>query len=240
MLTERAALFIDLDSTLVSNSLGSLVMPKIFAEVSKILELSADKISSLFVEKHLKKVTASDPGAYDWDLILSEVFSERGLSAPPSLSFLERHLSLCKESRVLDNAPEMLEDLRSRGYILILSTNGLWKYQECVLRETGLISLFDHIITPDRAGCLKNSPRFFSYPRIAANRKISVGDNLVFDVYYPMLYGMRAVHVRRGWGNSALYAKALKIDLRSIEPNASVESLRELPQALQKILGPGP
>ena len=136
---------------------------------------------------------------------------------------------------ILDKAPEILKILREKGFYLILSTNGLWKYQECVLRETGLTEFFDEIITPDRKGCIKSSREFYNIA-LEFSEKISVGDNIVFDVYYPKLYKLKAIYVKRSDYVNEIYGQALGIRIDQIVPDAVISSLSQLPNALEAIL----
>lgn len=233
----RAALFIDLDNTLVINPLGRLVMPKIYKAVSEAIGKSFEDVAEMFKEKHLERVRAGDPSAYDWDDILEEIVGSRRIGT----SFLEELASACRRVEVLDDALEVLEMLRAGGFYMVLATNGLWKYQECVVREAGLAGFFDEIVAPDLKGCLKSSERFYEIG-ITGIVKISVGDNAVFDVYYPKLFGLKAVHVRRSDYVSNIYLEALGIRADQIAPDEVISSLSQLPAAVEAILsrrGPG-
>ncbi|GAY25499.1 Haloacid dehalogenase domain protein hydrolase [Desulfurococcaceae archaeon AG1] len=230
----RAIIFFDLDSTLVINPFGRRVMPKVYEEVSKTLGISVDRVLEIFTKKHMEKVRVGDPRAYDWDYILSEMFIENGVK-PRENIFLEELHRVCSSVEVLDNAPRVLERLRDMGFYLVLSTNGFWKYQECVVREAGLLQYFREISSPDKKGCLKSSSCFYT-TSINGPIKISVGDNIVFDVYYPKKYGLKAIHVRRSVSIGEEYARILGIDLSKIEPDATVTSLTQVHDAIESII----
>jgi len=227
----RAALFIDLDNTLVANPLARLVMPKIYKAVSEAIGKSFEEVADMFKEKHLERVRAGDPRAYDWDYILGEVLG----SSEVGTSFLEELRLVCGRVEILDNALEVLRELRRGGFYMVLATNGLWRYQECVVREAGLAGFFDEIIAPDLRGCLKSSKRFYDIGVVGLDR-VSIGDNAVFDVYYPKLYGLRAVHVRRTDYVSNIYLQALGIGVEQIVPDHVISSLSQLPAAVEAIL----
>ena len=53
------------------------------------------------------------------------------------------------------------------------------------------------IITSDKAGCLKSCEKFFKTPK-NNNLKIIVGDNPIFDVYYPKQFGLKTILIDRG------------------------------------------
>ncbi|HWQ17412.1 MAG TPA: HAD family hydrolase [Sulfolobales archaeon] len=230
----RAIIFFDLDSTLVINPLGRRVMPKVYEEVSRILGVGVEKVLEIFTEKHMEKIRVGDPKAYDWDYILSEMLMENGIR-PRENIFLEELQRVCGSVEVLDDAPRVLERLQNMGFYIVLSTNGFWKYQECVVREAGLLQYFKEISSPDKKGCLKSSSCFYT-TSINGSIKISVGDNIIFDVYYPKKYGLRAIHVRRPISIGEEYARVLGIDLSKIEPDATVTSLAQIYGAIESIL----
>lgn len=231
----RAIILFDLDSTLVINPLSRKVMPKIYEEVSEALGISIDRVAELFTKKHMERVRVGDPRAYDWDDILIEILREHGARPWSNNAFLEKLREECSSVETLDDSPKVLERLERLGFYLVLSTNGLWKYQECVVREAGLARYFREILSPDKKGCLKSSKRFF-VTMLENPIKISVGDNIVFDVYYPKIYGLRAIHVKRSLSIGDEYARALGIDLSSIKPDATITSLTQLYNVLESVL----
>jgi FMN phosphatase YigB (HAD superfamily) len=226
------ALFIDLDNTLIINPLGRYVMPKIYRLAADIIGKGFEEVAEIFKSKHIERIRTGSPKAYDWDDILYEVIGSRERIAT---NFLEELKRVCDKAVILDKAPEILKILREKGFYLILSTNGLWKYQECVLRETGLTEFFDEIITPDRKGCIKSSREFYNIA-LEFSEKISVGDNIVFDVYYPKLYKLKAIYVKRSDYVNEIYGQALGIRIDQIVPDAVISSLSQLPNALEAIL----
>ncbi|MEM4969951.1 MAG: HAD family hydrolase [Sulfolobales archaeon] len=210
-------------------------MPKIYGLVADIMGIRFEEVAEIFKNKHLERIRVGSPRAYDWDDILYEVIGSRNRI---STNFLEELRRVCHKAVILDEAPEILKRLREKGFYLVLSTNGLWKYQECVLRETGLIDLFDEIITPDKKGCIKSSREFYDIA-IEPLEKISIGDNIVFDVYYPKLYKLKAIYVKRSDYVNEVYGQALGIRIDQIVPDAIISSLSQLPKALEAILSKG-
>ncbi len=229
-------LYIDLDSTLVINPLETYVRPRLYSRVSRLLGISEEELSRLLGSYHLKFASAGDIRSYDWDYLLEEILRDHGIdkSVLDDLSFENLLREGCSNTVVLDDAPMVLQRLRDGGYRLVLATNGLWKYQECVLKESGLLPYFHSVITPDKAGCLKSSRRFYEYDG-DLNDSASVGDNLVFDIYYPKSYGMVTILVKRPWNVGSRYAEAIGINPNDIRPDYVVTDLRSLPELLEKI-----
>ena len=222
-------IYIDLDNTLVINPIGIYVFPTIYREVSKELGIPIELIRSKVISKHVEFVAKGDIKSYDWDYIVNIVLKELGYRK--SVDIYSMHVENCHRVTILDNAIDILRDLRKNGYTIVLSTNGLWKYQECVVRYSGLEEVLDDVLTPDRVGYLKSSREFFRY---GISNAISIGDNLVFDIYYPKLFGLKTVLVDRGYRAEA-YARALGIDLNSIIPDAIVKNLQCLPTVLEEL-----
>ncbi|RLG76555.1 MAG: hypothetical protein DRO12_04300 [Thermoprotei archaeon] len=62
-----------------------------------------------------------------------------------------------------------------------------------------------------------------------------MGDNPVFDVYYPRKYGLTTIHVERGSHAGEVYMEFLGIDKKSVKPDYTIRSLAELKTLLVKI-----
>ncbi len=98
---------------------------------------------------------------------------------------------------LIEGAREVLEALRP-AYRLHIITNGFEEVQFRKLRNTGLLPYFDKIITSERAGALKPSPRIFEFAleRASAGRaeSIYIGDNLEADMLGARNAGMDQVY----------------------------------------------
>jgi len=192
----KAVVYVDLDGTIALSPI-----PRVIRRAYEVLALSSG-LDVGYIEKlswalHLELASRSLPQAFDWDYIFGRVAS--GLGVRPSFSVEKEFSGVCSESAALDGSPEVLGELESSSYLLILATNGLMKYQRCVIETLGLDRYFSYIYTPDSRGCLKNGRRFYSLPEGIDSRvpSVSVGDNYTFDVYFPKLFGLLAVHVVR-------------------------------------------
>lgn len=228
--------FIDLDNTLVVNPMGRYVFPRVYAEVGSYLGIEPSRVRDALVEEHLRRVSSDPIHAYDWDYILGIVLSKLGY--PRRIDLLSMHEETCHLVEVLDGAPRVLEELVSMGVQVVLATNGLWKYQRCVVRNSGIAEYIDAVLTPDSVGALKNSRRFFYILR-PVDTMISVGDNPVFDIYFPSLFGLETVYVKRGRGGGEIYMKALGIAPEEVRPTAVISSLAELPSVVESLIGGG-
>lgn len=223
---------VDLDNTLVISSI-SLLMNEVYEELATLSGRSKEFIIAQVMRIHIDLIKASTPKAFDWDYIIDEVSKVLGVKYRADIEGrLSKHL--CREVKILDNAYEVLQKLRNLGFKLVLSTNGLMKYQECVIRESGLIKYFELVVSPDSVGCLKNCRKFYSCCD-SYGKLVSIGDSYVFDVYFPKTFGFKAVHVLR-WRSVFEESYRKLLDVKSLmSADATVENLQQLPNVLLKL-----
>jgi len=192
----RAVLYVDLDGTIALSPIPRVIR-RAYEVLASLSGLSVPYVERLSWTVHLELASRSLPQAFDWDYIFGRVASELGVRADFSV---EREFSeVCSESVALDSSPEVLRELDGSGYLLILATNGLMKYQRCVIETLGLDRYFSYIYTPDSRGCLKNCREFYALPEDISGGVpvVSIGDSYTFDVYFPKIFGLLAVHVVR-------------------------------------------
>lgn len=222
------AVFVDLDGTLAVSPISS-VIKEAYRRISLYSGKSMDEVESYSWKIHVELVKKSNPLAFDWDYIYGRV-SEL-LDARIAFSIEKRFRELCDLSKILDDAYEALTRLTRSANTLTLATNGLLKYQKCVIETLGLDKYFNTVITPDIRGCLKNCEKF--YEIIGEYRsRVAVGDNYTFDVYYPKKFGLKTVYVVRPWGDP--YAKWLGIE-KVFEADVTIRSVGLLPDVLLKL-----
>ncbi|MEM4775069.1 MAG: HAD family hydrolase [Sulfolobales archaeon] len=221
-------MFVDLDGTLVVSPTSN-VIKEACSYIATNSGTSVSEVEQRLWRLHIELVKRSDPLAFDWDYVYREVSRFFGVSSGYSIE--KRLHELCHLSKLLDNAGRVLEELAHAVETLILATNGLIKYQKCIIETLGLDKYFDDIFTPDNRGCLKNCEKFYAVPA-ESDRKIAVGDNYTFDVYYPKKFGLKAIHVLRSEFDP--YLRWLKIK-RIYEPDAIITSLKHLPGTLLKL-----
>ena len=90
------------------------------------------------------------------------------------------------QSNLVDGALEMLEYLRSKGYILSIISNGFVEVQYTKLRRSGLLPYFFNVFLSEEVGYQKPDVRFFQtvLERLKARPTecLVIGDNLQTDI----------------------------------------------------------
>lgn len=236
----RTVLFIDLDNTLVINPLGRHALPSVYRYLEEKYSIDPEEVKRYMIRRNLELLKIDPVKAFDWDYILQEYISARLGIIETRAIVLDEHLKHCSKTLVFDDVIESLEILRREGYVMILATNGLSKYQECVIRHTGLYKYFDEIHTPDKIGFTKNSERFYQIYSLDLGEenieKIVIGDDLYFDVYYPSSIGLRTILVKRFSGeNRNIYLEYFGINYERIKPSRVVNSLKELSIVIKEL-----
>jgi putative hydrolase of the HAD superfamily len=224
----RVAIFVDLDGTLAISPISRIIR-EAYAVLASASGLRLEDVESMSWTLHIELVKESKPLAFDWDYIYREVAKRLGVKE--SYNVENKLLEMCHLTKILDDALTVLPRLRKPNTLLILATNGLMKYQRCVIELYGLEKYFDRIVTPDSCGCLKNCERFYKVdPSISSG--VVVGDNYTFDVYYPKKFGLRAIYIARSKHDP--YLQWMGID-RSVEPDITIDDLRNLPKLLETL-----
>ncbi|MCS7099821.1 MAG: HAD family hydrolase [Sulfolobales archaeon] len=217
----KYVVYVDLDGTLAVSPISSVIR-EAYEHIAEQAGCGLREVELTSWRIHIDLVRRSDPLAFDWDYIYEKVSGAFGTS--PGFRIDRRFEELCGSSKVLDNAHEVLSRLRSVVRVLALATNGLLKYQKCVIELLDLSKYFDLVLTPDVVGCLKNCAKFYSTPSDGGVR-IAVGDNYTFDVYYPKVFGLKTIYVARS--SSDPYAEWLGID-RTVRPDIAITNLEQL------------
>ncbi|AEJ30986.1 MULTISPECIES: YjjG family noncanonical pyrimidine nucleotidase [Leuconostoc] len=102
---------------------------------------------------------------------------------------------------VISGATTLLDNLKKRGYKLIVGTNGLAKTQYARLAGANIQKYFDSIFISEEIGFNKPQPQFFSHildvdPKITIDNTVMVGDKLSADIK-----GALAVNMKSIWFN---------------------------------------
>ncbi|WP_243666126.1 HAD family hydrolase [Vulcanisaeta sp. JCM 16159] len=135
-----------------------------------------------------------------------------------------------RDFKPFDGSLELLRLIRDLGHEVVIATNGLYKYQSVVIEELGFSRFIDGIRTPDLVGCIKNCREFFN------GAQVMIGDNPLFDVYYPASFGLMTVFVG-DWERRLRYVMDVwDIDLSNVKPTYSYRDVREMLMAIPDIL----
>jgi len=178
--------------------------------------------------RSLELMKSLDLRAFDWEEILAEAAAELGVDEVPDVvEALKRHIHAF---RLNDGAVEVLSELKAAGHRVEIATNGLAGYQMPVIRHLGLDELVDGVRTSDRYGCPKTCPQYFQ------GADVMIGDNPVFDVYFPQKFGLYTIFYGDWEKEAATHTQRMRIDLSKTTPHAVVKTLKEIPQVVQYLL----
>jgi Predicted hydrolase (HAD superfamily) len=219
-----ATILVDLDGTLIPLDAWSPVFADVCTYIAKRAGTTPEEVWKRARQRNLELLRALDLRAFDWQKIFTEVATELGAGeAPDVLKALYSHLP---SFRLNDGAAEVLAELKALGHRVEIATNGLAYYQMPVIRHLGLDRLVDGVRTSDRYRCPKTCPQYFQ------NADVMIGDNPIFDVYFPQKFGLYTIFYGDWERESMTHSKRMQIDLSKVKPDAVVKTLREIPRAL--------
>ncbi|MGV3629577.1 MAG: YjjG family noncanonical pyrimidine nucleotidase [Bacteroidota bacterium] len=102
-----------------------------------------------------------------------------------------------RQTLLFPHAAETLTELKKRGYILHIITNGFEEVQYIKLNESGIRPFFDVIVCSEHIGFNKPDKRIFIHALELANAKASesmmIGDDLEVDILGANQVGMETV-----------------------------------------------
>lgn len=115
-----------------------------------------------------------------------------------ALKISEAYINLSpNQTQLFPNALETLSELKNRGYILHIITNGFQEVQYIKLNNSKLSPFFDVIVCSEHIGFNKPDKRIFIHALELADAKIEesmmIGDDLQVDVLGANQVGMEAV-----------------------------------------------
>lgn len=98
---------------------------------------------------------------------------------------------------VFDHVLGMLEDLRTKGYVLGLISNSSCYAIELLRKKTDLLDLFDYPVFSYQTGFIKPEPEIYRYlldqASIAPEESLMIGDKKEEDVKAPQKCGMNGL-----------------------------------------------
>ena len=115
-----------------------------------------------------------------------------------ALKISEAYINLSpNQTQLFPNALETLSELKNRGYILHIITNGFQEVQYIKLNNSKLSPFFDVIVCSEHIGFNKPDKRIFIHALELAEAKVEesmmIGDDLQVDVLGANQVGMEAV-----------------------------------------------
>ena len=129
------------------------------------------------------------------------------------------------QTNLVDGAIDLLEYLKSKGYILSIISNGFVEVQYTKLSRSGLLPYFDYVFLSEEIGYQKPDIRFFNAVleklRINPTDCIVIGDNLQTDIEGAQNANIKAIFFANNLEN-------LEIDISKIIVISSLFQLKKL------------
>lgn len=250
---QKTIIFFDIDSTLVENRFSPRMMNLLLQEVADTTGMPLNTLIRQMVEENQRR-QKTDPNnllTMDWDDIVEGIAQQYGVTLSRRVIDLWQEHATAEGVEMLDNALDVLRELKQPHRTLVIATKGLTKYQYPVLDAVKLRESFDDILAPDVTGYLKTQPEYFT--RYTANhngaRFIQVGDHYYDDVICARRHGFhtimrapipelkpldpfeRPLHLAQYLDRIPTYPK----DGTNILPDAVVVTLQEVPDVVRRM-----
>lgn len=138
---------------------------------------------------------------------------------------------LVKVSSVYENVDRILHELKKKGYLMSIVTNGFYEVQRPRLKKVGLYHLFDSIIVSDEIGISKPDIEFFEYTSKTLDnippksQTLIIGDNLSSDILGGLNFGIQTCWIHHG-----------KMNESTITPHYSIETINQLQSLLNQLI----
>lgn len=244
-------LFFDLDATLVENRFSRKAVAPLIEEFAQKTGQSVDEAFRAFSAENMRRQRDNPDHVLtmDWDDILHSLAQQHAVTLSERIDPRWQRFAHVDDIEILDHSLQVLRQLQAPHRQLILATKGLSKYQDPVLRLTGLDALLDDILTPDITGYLKTSDGYFDKYRSHTAVKIQIGDHYYDDVICPKrrgYYSVMRVPLEAVCDSSPFERPRHLAELRDhistypedgsdVVPDAVVVSLEELPALIPQI-----
>jgi len=146
----------------------------------------------------------------------------------------ENHLD---KLSLLPSAREILEHSRAKGYKNILASNAVRPVILLRVGQTGLIDLFDLMITSDDVGALKSEGKHFAFglEQLKGDpaRSFSVGDNPVQDIRPAHRLGLHTIFCAYGKERTHYHSEHLTSNHDEVEEaDFVIHSLEEIKEIM--------
>ena len=102
-----------------------------------------------------------------------------------------------QKSHLIEGSRELLDYLKSRGYLLYIVTNGYQKMQLQKMESSSIMNYFTKIFTSENVGSKKPHRDYFAYALKSCNARktesLVIGDNYEADILGAMNFGIDQV-----------------------------------------------
>jgi len=173
---------LDVDGVLIQNPYRRLIFPEVARKL--VEEERVQEFVDMMLNESIRRTKEGKlVSAYDWDDIVRAVSKRIGIDGNVSVANIA--VEVCSSSAEIKAYPDAIPTLlklKNKGIELIALTNGFYDIVTPVLRKTGVLELLDGLITPDKVGAAKPSPRIFLVASEGAIEPIFVGDNVSVDI----------------------------------------------------------
>ncbi|MBE6720153.1 MAG: HAD family hydrolase [Ruminococcaceae bacterium] len=125
-------------------------------------------------------------------------------TAPPAEELAEHYdVTFGDHNVIFENSVPLLKELRARGFITGVITNGPSYLQNHKLDTSGLKPFLDIIVVSGDVGVHKPDPALFKYAAekhgLLPEECVYVGDHPVNDIQGALSAGMKAIRMNWGW-----------------------------------------
>jgi len=139
-------------------------------------------------------------------------------------NYLQR---LSEQAVLLEGALDLLNRLKSKGYRMVIITNGLKEVQRPRLAKAALHDYFETIVVSDEIGHAKPAAAFFDYTfqqidHPAKEETLVIGDNINSDIRGGYDYGL----------DTCWYNPHRQENVTPIRPTFEIQQLQELESLL--------
>lgn len=198
----------DLDGTLMQNPFGKWVFPHIDQKMNQFG--LKEGIRQEIIKEHQQRMKEQkERDAYDWDDIVKVVLQRKNIEVNIDVEFLvQQNAHYPKVWLLEDQTLTVLKQLKKKGYLLGVVTNGFYKYQFPVMEALGLSDVMDAMVTPCQTYYTKPNPKMLASFKRTKKIIAHVGDRLDHDVFFANQQGI----------SSILIDHSLPEELKSLPP----------------------
>jgi len=230
-----AVIFIDLDGTIMKFPFKRKVLSFVIKKLSEETKMSTMKIRNIITEEEQRRERSLSDKRYDWDDMVKGIARRLGTNWSLDLGKLAEESAL-SIGYLYPHVKQTLRTLKKRGYVLYAATNGFYRYQNPIIEKLDLKKYFDCVLTPDTTHYYKNEIEYFK-PFISKEaQSVMVGDEYVYDVYYPKKFGLKTIMLCRTQNYKWNTEADMPLDVETVKPDAVIHEIQELPKTVELII----